>query len=170
MWSDKPRQTNPPGGSPAPAPQSQRAVQPLPGTPTASAHAPAPAVRPLAWLGPSLTVLGQISGNEDLQIEGKVEGRIALGGHRVIVGPKAETGDEIVARELVIHGKAHGDLRARDRLEIKKNADVKGDLTTARLIIEDGACFKGHIEIDRGHASVGTDLDGLLARSTTKPK
>ena len=170
MWSDKPPQTNPPGGSATPAPQSQRAVQPLPGTPKPSAQAPATAVRPVAWIGPGLTINGQISGNEDLQIEGKVDGHIALGGHRVIIGPNAVTGDEIVAREIVIHGKAHGDLRARDRVEIKKNAQVKGDLTTARLIIEDGAYFKGHIEIDSGHAPVGTDFDGLLARSTTKPR
>src|SRR5713226_6798856 len=105
-------------------------------------------VRAAAWLGPSLRVKGEISGNEDLHVEGKVEGPISLGGHRLTVGRSAEVTAEIIAREVVVFGKVDGDLRARDRIEIKKDGSVVGDLSTARVMIEDGAYFKGTIEID----------------------
>ena len=125
-------------------------------------------VRPAAWLGPSLRVKGEISGNEDLHLEGKIEGPISLGGHRLTVGRSAEVTADIVAREVVVYGKVDGDLRARDRIEIKSGGSVTGDLTTARIMVEDGAHLKGRIEIDRSKTQVGTDLDNLLARG--KPK
>jgi len=119
-----------------------------------------------ARLGPSVAVKGAISGNEDLHIDGKVEGPISLGGHRLTVGRSAEVTAEVVAREVVVYGKVNGNLRARDRIEIRKDGSVIGDLTTARLLIEDGAYFKGHIEIDRNNKLAGTELDSLFARAT----
>ena len=64
-----------------------------------------------------------------------------------------------MAREVVVYGSVKGNLRARDRIEIKKDGSVVGDLTTARIMIEDGAYFKGSIEIDRKGATDGADLD-----------
>src|SRR5207244_10886544 len=78
------------------------------------------------------------------------------------------TTEQIIAREIVVYGKVNGDLRARDRIEIKKDGSVTGDLVTARIIIEDGAYFKGHIEIDRSNTQVGTDLDSLFSRTISK--
>jgi cytoskeletal protein CcmA (bactofilin family) len=124
--------------------------------------------RTTAWLGSNLKVKGDIAGDEDLRVDGKVEGPISIGGHRLTVGPTADIKAEISAREIVVYGKVHGDLRARDRIEIKKDGSVTGDLTTARIVIEDGAIFKGHIEIDRSGTQVGTDLDGLLSRTVAK--
>jgi cytoskeletal protein CcmA (bactofilin family) len=102
-----------------------------------------------ARLGASLRVKGEISGNEDLHIDGTVEGLIQLDDRRLTVGMAAKLTADVIAREIVVYGSVKGNLRARDRIEIKKDGSVVGDLTTARIMIEDGAYFKGAIEIDR---------------------
>ena len=109
----------------------------------------ATADRAVARLGPSLHVQGEISGNEDLVIEGSVEGLIQLGEHKLTVGTWAKVTADIVAREIVVYGTVKGKLQAKNRIEIKKDGSVNGDLTTARIVIEDGAYFKGSIEINK---------------------
>jgi len=107
-----------------------------------------------ARLGGSLHVKGEITGNEDLHIDGSVEGLIQLEDRKLTVGASAKVTADIIAREVVVYGNVKGNLRARDRIEIKKDGSVVGDLTTARIMIEDGAYFKGSIEIDKtGDAS-----------------
>ena len=125
-----------------------------------------PVVRTPAWLGPGIRVKGEVFGDEDLHVDGKVEGPISLGGHRLTVGKSGRVTAEVVAREVVVYGAIDGDIRARDRIEIKVAGSVIGDLTTARIVIEDGAYFKGHIEIDRS-TQVGADLDTVLTRGAT---
>ncbi len=161
MWGNKPAQP----GVGSPAGSSVPGVGPA----VPSYEVPRvgnPVVRSTAWLGPGIQVKGQISGDEDLHVDGRIEGPISLGGHRLSVGSSAELTSEIVAREVVIQGKVDGDLRARDRIEIKKNGHVTGDLTTARIHIEEGAFFKGSIEIDQSKTQVGSDLNTLLSRGT----
>jgi cytoskeletal protein CcmA (bactofilin family) len=102
-----------------------------------------------ARLGSSLHVKGEISGNEDLLIDGTVEGLITLDERKLTVGASAKVTADIIAREVVVYGTVKGNLRAKDRIEIKKDGSVNGDLTTARIMIEDGAYFKGSVEIDR---------------------
>lgn len=109
-----------------------------------------PAVRDVARLGAGLIVKGDISGGEDLVIEGMVEGKITLQNHALTVGGTAQLSSDVVAREAVIHGELGGNIRVRDRVEIKKDGTVIGDILTARISIEEGAYFKGRIEIDRG--------------------
>ena len=109
----------------------------------------ATADRATARLGPSLHVKGEISGNEDLLIDGSVEGLIQLDERKLTVGATAKLTADIIAREVVVYGSVKGNLRAKDRIEIKKDGSVNGDLTTARISIEDGAYFKGSIEIDK---------------------
>src|ERR1700676_2948940 len=83
-------------------------------------------------------------------------------------GWSRSTTADVVAREVVVYGSVKGNLRARDRIEIKKDGSVVGDLTTARIMIEDGAYFKGSIEIDRSAATSEPDLDKpAYSRSTT---
>jgi cytoskeletal protein CcmA (bactofilin family) len=130
---------------------SSDAMRPLATTPQGST----------ARLGASLHVKGEISGNEDLHVDGSVEGLIQLEDRKLTVGASAKLTADVVAREVVVYGSVKGNLRARDRIEIKKDGSVIGDLTTARIMIEDGAYFKGSIEIDR-HAEGGEkekDLD-----------
>jgi cytoskeletal protein CcmA (bactofilin family) len=109
----------------------------------------ATADRATARLGPSLHVKGEISGNEDLVIEGSVEGLVQLDERKLTVGASAKLTADVIAREVVVYGNVKGNLRAKDRIEIKKDGSVNGDLTTARIMIEDGAYFKGSIEIDK---------------------
>ncbi len=92
---------------------------------------------------------GKISGSEDLRIDSPFEDPIALKCSRLTVGRRATVTAEVVAREVVVYGNVHGTLRARDRIEIKKNGSVIGDITAARIFIEDGAYFKGKIQIER---------------------
>jgi len=89
-------------------------------------------------------------------------------GFRLTVGKGAIVNAEAIARELVIYGEVKGDLRGRDLVEVKKEGSVRGDILTARIMIEDGAFFKGNIEIDRSNSKVGADLDTLLARGKDK--
>ena len=109
----------------------------------------ATADRSTARLGPSLHIKGEISGNEDLLIDGSVEGLVQLDERKLTVGATAKLTADIIAREVVVYGTVKGNLRAKDRIEIKKDGSVNGDLTTARISIEDGAYFKGSIEIDK---------------------
>jgi len=113
-----------------------------------------------ARLGASLHVKGEITGNEDLAIDGSVEGLVHLEDRKLTIGASARVTADVIAREVVVYGNVKGNLRARDRIEIKKDGSVVGDLTTARIMIEDGAYFKGSIEIDKtGDASSSDDLD-----------
>jgi cytoskeletal protein CcmA (bactofilin family) len=149
MWN-KETQSEMPGTSPS---KESR----IPGAPlnTPAGNRPSsPTARTLACLGSTIVVKGEISSDEDLQIDGKVEGNISLRGHRLTVGRTANLNSEITAREVIVYGNASGNLRARDRVEIKRDGQVIGDITTARISIEDGAYFKGHIEIERTQSSV----------------
>src|SRR5690242_5406940 len=118
-----------------------------------------------ARLGASLHVKGEITGNEDLAIDGTVEGLVNLEDRRLTIGASARLTADIIAREVVVYGNVKGNLRARDRIEIKKDGSVVGDLTTARIMIEDGAYFKGSIEIDKA-GDADDDKSSLRSRST----
>src|SRR5467141_4755708 len=122
-----------------------------------------------ARVGPSLHVKGEISGNEDLYIDGTVEGAVQLGEGKLTVGATANVAADIIAREVVVCGKVKGNVQAKGKIEIKKDGSMIGDLTTAQIIIEDGAYFKGSIEIDR---SADKEADnngppGKVSRPTT---
>ena len=128
---------------------SQAAVREPNGFSTKEKSVDAPADRALDWLGPGLHVKGEIIGTEDLQIDGSVEGRIQLDEWKVTVGPTAKLTADITARDVVVYGYVKGNVRAKGRIEIKKNGSVIGNLATAQIMIEDGANFKGSIDIDK---------------------
>jgi cytoskeletal protein CcmA (bactofilin family) len=165
MWGDKKPDT--PQPTTAKAPERPASVAKPASAKTEGIAMSTEAMRPLsttpsgstARLGASLHVKGEISGNEDLHIDGSVEGLVQLDDRKLTVGTTAKVTADVVAREVVVYGSVKGNLRARDRIEIKKDGSVVGDLTTARIMIEDGAYFKGSIEIDRTASSSGTDLD-----------
>jgi cytoskeletal protein CcmA (bactofilin family) len=157
MWGNKKPDT-PQSAQPEPKnlPMNQ-APKPAPATWEGTNAMSTDAMRPLgstsdratARLGASLHVKGEISGNEDLLIDGSVEGLVQLDERKLTVGATAKVTADIIAREVVVYGTVKGNLRAKDRIEIKKDGSVNGDLTTARISIEDGAYFKGSIEIDK---------------------
>jgi len=105
-----------------------------------------------AILGRSVIVKGQIYGREDLTIDGEVEGTVELQEHRLTIGPNGKVVATIKAREVVVLGTVHGNVETRDKIEIRKDAKVVGDIRTARIVIEDGAFFKGTVDIIRAEA------------------
>ncbi len=109
----------------------------------------APADGATARLGSSVHVKREISGNEDLYIDGTVEGLVHLDDRKLTVGATAKLTADVIAGEVIVYGSVKGNVRGKGKIEIKKDGSVNGDLTTAQIIIEDGAYFKGSIEIDR---------------------
>ena len=102
-----------------------------------------------AVLGKSVIVKGQMYGREDLTIDGEVEGTVELQEHRLTIGPNGKVLATVKAREVVVLGTIHGNVETRDKIMIRKDAKLVGDIKTARIEIEDGAYFKGNIDIVR---------------------
>jgi len=100
-------------------------------------------------LGSSLHLKGEISGNEDLDIDGTVEGLISIDEGKLTVGTSAKLTADVIAGEVTVCGSVKGNVRGKSKIEIKKDGSVNGNLTTAQIIIEDGAYFKGSIEIEK---------------------
>src|SRR5713101_8918559 len=130
----------------------------------------APANRAAGWLGSSLHVKGDITGSEDLLIDGSVEGLIQLDERKLTVGTTAKLTADINARDVVVYGYVKGNVRASGRIEIKKDGSVIGNLTTAQIMIEDGADFKGSIEIDRGSEREAVSSRAVSAAAGAGPK
>src|SRR5271167_3581132 len=103
----------------------------------------------VATIGKSVVVKGELSGSEDLVIDGEVEGSISLRGQSLTVGPNGRLRANIEARNVILHGRVDGNILASDRVELRKSASLSGDITTARISIEDGAFFKGTIDIQK---------------------
>src|SRR5437660_9089344 len=138
---------------------------------TASAE-PTPAAAPRnatmntneqATIGKSLVIKGEVTGSESLYIDGRVEGSINLSGNRVTVGRNGVVSANINAREIVVIGKVRGNLQASDRVDIRNEGSLTGDVVAQRISIEDGAFFKGGIDIRKG----GQKPNGEEAKPTT---
>ncbi len=111
-----------------------------------------------ATIGKGLVIKGEISGSESLFIDGKVEGTINLPGNRVTVGRNGQVAANITSREIVVLGKVRGNVIATDRVDIRSEGALTGDVTAARISIEDGAFFKGGIDIRKPDAKAGAPV------------
>ena len=150
MWKPTNQPTTPsrPGEPERPTTMSTPAPAPM-------TSEPAPAPRPVATtatadqatIGKSLVIKGEVTGSESLYIDGRVEGSISLAGNRVTVGRNGVVAANISAREIVVLGKVRGNLTASDRVDIRSDGSLTGDVVAARISIEDGAFFKGGIDI-----------------------
>src|SRR5208283_469872 len=153
MWSKRKDEENPPRPI-QPAPPAVEPIRREPSTmssPTRSFDPePAPRVGGTASLGKNVTVKGQIFSREDLTVDGEVEGTIECHEHRLTIGPNARVQAGLKAREVVIYGSIQGNVEAADKIDIKKEAKLVGDIKTTRIMIEDGAYFKGSIDITKG--------------------
>jgi len=103
----------------------------------------------LAHIGKSVVIKGEVSGSEDLYIDGEIEGNIDLHNHSLTVGPNGKVKASISAKSIVVQGKVDGSLNATDRLDLRKSAIVTGDLSTQRIAIEEGAFLKGKVDIQK---------------------
>jgi cytoskeletal protein CcmA (bactofilin family) len=141
MW--KPSQ--PGNTNPSPAPEPPRPAPPTPAF-EPQGRTPAPS-GDQATIGKGLFFKGEITGSESLFVDGKVEGSINLPGNRVTVGRNGQVAANITAREIVVLGKVRGNVAASDRVDIRAEGALTGDVAAARISIEDGAFFKGGIDI-----------------------
>jgi len=153
MW----KPTNQPQTTPARPAEPERPTSSTPSAPAMTASDPVAAPRPVttttadqATIGKSLVIKGEVTGSESLYIDGRVEGSINLSGNRVTVGRNGVVAANINAREIVVLGKVRGNLTASDRVDIRSDGSLTGDVIAARISIEDGAYFKGGIDIRKG--------------------
>jgi cytoskeletal protein CcmA (bactofilin family) len=122
-----------------------------------------------AVISKGLFVKGEISGTESLYIDGKVEGAINLPGNRVTIGRNGTVGANVTAREVVVMGKVRGNVSASDRVDIRAEGALSGDVSAARISIEDGAFFKGGIDIRKADAKPGQTLGTPAAAQIPMP-
>ncbi len=103
----------------------------------------------MASIGKSVVIKGELSGSEDLYLDGEVEGSIVLNGNSLTVGPNGRVRAHIKAREVIVHGKVDGNISGAQRVELRRSAAVLGDIASQRLMIEDGAFVKGKIDVEK---------------------
>jgi cytoskeletal protein CcmA (bactofilin family) len=178
MWNRNRKEedfTPKPVGAPPPAPSvlaKEGIPMSLPSRPPESHHEGGRS----AVLGKSVILKGQIISREDLTIDGEVEGSVELKEHRLTIGPNGRVKASVKARELVVIGTIHGDVEITDKIDIRREAKLVGDIKTARVVIEDGAYFKGNIDIVRQDANRPAPTSTLApapasaAASTPAPK
>jgi cytoskeletal protein CcmA (bactofilin family) len=156
MW----KPANPPTSNPKPSTpelEKQQAMSTTNTLPTEPSPASAPRNAVLnnqeqATIGKSLVIKGEVTGSESLYIDGRVEGAINLPGNRVTIGRNGQVTANISAREVVVLGKVKGNLTVSDRVDIRNEGSLNGDVVCQRISIEDGAYFKGSIDIRKANA------------------
>src|SRR6266404_6155548 len=153
MWK-RDEAVRPASGQPAAAPQ-----------PVAPAQAGAPAFRSettshlmekdIVNIGKSVVIKGELNGSEDLTIEGHVEGTIQLREHVLTIGPNGKIKAQVFAKSVIVLGEVHGNVTASDKVDIRDNGSVEGDLIAPRIAIAEGAHFKGSVDMQRKGAPQG---------------
>ena len=142
--------------------EAPRPPQPVvPPTPVPAAPQPqsVPRVEPLQQektnvnIGKSVIIKGELSGSEDLTIEGQVEGKIELRQNVLTIGPNAKIKAQVVARAVVVEGQVQGNIATSEKIEIKDKGSVEGDLSSPRVAIADGAHFRGSIDMQQAKAT-----------------
>jgi len=171
MWNKKDEDVRPPEMPTRLAPEPPRAaIEPARGG----------MMEPVGKIGKSIFIRGELSGNEDLAIEGTVEGKIELKEHNLVVGATGKIQAEVHAKAVNIQGEVHGNVRAEDRIEISTSGTVKGDLVAPRIIIADGARFKGSVDMEKpadttrprpaAVPSLPTDVRAAVTAATVEPR
>lgn len=150
MWKNQPEK------EPAAAPP--RPVAPTPTVTAPTITAPPPTATPRGaerptHIGKTMSLKGTITGGEDLYIDGRLEGTVELPKNSVTIGLNGQVQADITAHEVIIQGKLGGNVTASDRVEIRAQGALTGDVTCARISIEDGAFFKGGIDIQKSSSS-----------------
>lgn len=147
----------PQGASTAPA-----AAPAAPSHPAAAGHA--------ATIGPSITIKGEVTGDEDLLIEGRIDGSVDLGDHAVTVGSDGRVKADITGRIVTVEGEVEGDLRAEEQIILRRAARVEGDITAPRVVLEDGARFRGLVDMGEGDKGRGRASASSSSSATTSEK
>jgi cytoskeletal protein CcmA (bactofilin family) len=110
-----------------------------------------------ASIGKSIVIRGEVSGSEDLTVEGRVEGTIELRDFTVTVGSSGQVQAHIVAKSVIVLGQVKGNLTAAEKVDIREKGSVEGDIVAPRVAIADGAKFRGSVDMRRDEPSTATD-------------
>jgi cytoskeletal protein CcmA (bactofilin family) len=162
--------------APTPAPQQMSA----PPRQERTAHVSSAGER--ATIGRSITIRGEVTGDEDLLIQGRVEGSVDLKQHSVTVGSEGEVKASIIGRVVVVEGRVEGNINAEEQVILRSSAAVQGDITAPRVVLEDGARFRGGVDMGevadrsrKGSASIsatpprrGPEADGSSEKDKAK--
>lgn len=155
MWKPRPEDNKPMNTNPNPTQPAQPVPPPVaaatPSIPTPQhKETPKPSEphrADVGHIGKSVQIKGELTGSEDLYLDGSIEGTVDLRDHSLIIGPNGKIKAAITARDLVVHGRVEGNVTATGRVELRKSCTLIGDVSTQRIVIEDGAFFKGAIDI-----------------------
>jgi cytoskeletal protein CcmA (bactofilin family) len=165
MWGNKkPDEANPS------APERELAPTPayIPSSPEPTMSTTSTS-KPMGRVCKTLRIKGELTGSEELVVDGEVEGTIDLGESRLTIASQGRVQAEVRAREIIIEGQLRGSAQASDRLHIAKSGNVAGDLVAARVSIEDGAYFKGSIDIQKAGEQKAAKVAGESHRAVPTP-
>ena len=161
MWKrDEAVRPPQPVSPPAPAPV------PEPSTPRTE---PIRQERVVVNIGKSVVIKGELSGSEDLTIEGQVDGKIELRQNVLTIGPNGKIKAQVVAKTVVVEGQVQGNVTATERIDIRDKGSVEGDLSAPRVAIADGAHFRGSIDMQKGKAAGDRPADAKPAATNAAP-
>ncbi len=117
-----------------------------------------------ARIGKSIVISGEVKGNEDLTVDGRVEGTVILSEGRLTIGPTANLTADLSAKDVLIQGQVKGNIVATGRVELRAGCSVEGDIRASRLAVEDNAGFRGKVDLTqgagKGHEIVGSSTAG----------
>ena len=143
-WNKRDDQPN----APEPTPTAPRPVSSAPTTPTPSPSPEPKRASDRATIGPSIIIKGDLSGGEDLVIEGRVEGKVDLKQHNVTVGRSGRVKADIYGKVVIIEGEVDGNVFAQEQAILRQAGAIRGNITAPRVILEDGSRFKGSIDME----------------------
>jgi cytoskeletal protein CcmA (bactofilin family) len=159
----------------APRPSTPASSSPVQASPEPVVPAVPPRVEPSRQeknavnIGKSVVIKGELSGSEDLTIEGQVEGKIELRQNILTIGPNARIKAQVAAKTVVVEGQVQGNISAGERIEIRDKGTVEGDLSSPRVSIADGAHFRGAIDMQKGGAKAADPAASTAGASSTAP-
>jgi len=123
-----------------------------------------------ATIGPSIVIKGEVSGNEDLLIQGQLDGSVALGLNAVTVGDGGRVKADITGRIITIEGRVEGNLKAKEQIILRGTATVQGDIKAPRVVLEDGASFRGLVDMGVRESDAEPRRTDDRAPSAASPK
>lgn len=147
-----------------------------PTQPSSQSRAPSPSTQKgpssgaRATIGPSISIKGDVTGSEDLLIQGQVDGSVTLEKHAVGVGSEGRVKADIVGRLITIEGKVEGDLTAAEQIILRGSAQVHGDIKAPRVVLEDGATFRGLVDMGATSTGSGRSDTSSAAKETSSAK
>jgi len=124
----------------------------------------------LATIGKSIVINGELSGSENLTIEGQVDGKIELGDHVLTVGSNGRITAQVTAKSIVVLGHVTGNLTATERVDIRENGSVEGDIVAPRVAIADGSHFRGRIDMQKKDQPTAERTHGAFKAESKTPK